>query len=72
MRYEAKHHYFKRLAILIGNWINLPFSLAKRHQEGLCYRLQSSEGALTSFIEKGIELGPGNYIIINAFHCFTT
>ncbi|EDO28047.1 predicted protein [Nematostella vectensis] len=59
MRYEAKHHYFKRTAILLGNWINLPFSLAKRHQEGLCYRLQTAGGGLSTFIEKGIENGPG-------------
>ncbi|XP_048583720.1 uncharacterized protein LOC5498446 isoform X2 [Nematostella vectensis] len=55
MRYEAKHHYFKRTAILLGNWINLPFSLAKRHQEGLCYRLQTAGGGLSTFIEKGKE-----------------
>lgn len=59
MRFEAKHHYFKRLAVMIGNFINLSFSLAKRHQEGLCYRLQVAEGSLTSFIEKGTEVGPG-------------
>ena len=63
MRYEARHPYFKQLAIRIGNSINLPFSLTKRHQEGLCYRLISSAGGLSSFIEKGIEVGPGTAII---------
>ena len=59
MRYEAKHHYFKRLAISLGNFINLPFSLSKRHQEGVSYRLQSGEGGCSSFLDKGIEVGPG-------------
>ncbi|XP_015773170.1 PREDICTED: uncharacterized protein LOC107351398 [Acropora digitifera] len=57
MRFEAKHHYFKRLAISIGNYTNITYSLAKRHQEGLCYRLQTAEGGMSSFIEKGIETG---------------
>ena len=61
MRYEAKHHYFKHLAVVIGNFINLPFSLAKRHQESVAYRLKSTEGNLSSFIEKGIEVGPGKW-----------
>ena len=60
MCFEAKHHEFKRLAVYLGNFTNLPYSLAKRHQEGLCYRLQTSEGDLSSFIVKGIETGPGN------------
>ncbi|KAG1681703.1 hypothetical protein GQR58_011697 [Nymphon striatum] len=64
MRFEAKHHYFKRLAISIGNYTNLCFTLAKRHQEGLCYKLQSSEGGLSSFIEKGIETGKASKCFI--------
>lgn len=59
MRYEAKHQYFKRLAVVTGNFINLPYTLSKRHQESLSYRLMSSEGSLTSFIEKGVHIGPG-------------
>mgnify|MGYP002803833386 FL=1 len=58
MRFEAKHPEFKRLAINMGNYINLPYSLTKRHQECICYRLQTSEGSLSSFITKGIETGP--------------
>ncbi|XP_046853447.1 uncharacterized protein LOC124446617 isoform X5 [Xenia sp. Carnegie-2017] len=64
MRYEAKHHYFKRLAIVIGNFINLPYSLAKRHQEGVCYRLQSAEGGNSTFICKGTEIGPATATVI--------
>ncbi len=31
-RYEAKHSYFKQMSRAIGNFINLPFTLASRHQ----------------------------------------
>ena len=58
MRYEAKHHYFKRLAIVFGNFINVSYPLAKRHQEGVCYRLQSAKGGASSLIDKGVEIGP--------------
>lgn len=37
MRFEAKHSYFKKLAQNIGNFINLPFTLALRHQKLQCY-----------------------------------
>jgi hypothetical protein len=64
MRYEAKHSYFKRLAMNIRNFINLPYSLAKRHQEGLCYHLQTPDGSASTFLSKGNEAGPGTLIII--------
>lgn len=47
------------MCISIGNYTNITYSLAKRHQEGLCYRLQTAEGGMSSFIEKGIETGTG-------------
>lgn len=59
-------HYFKRLAVVIGNFVNISYSLAKRHQEGVCYRLQSAEGGASSFIDKGVEIGPGMLFIQNA------
>ena len=62
MRYEAKHHNFKRMAVLIDNFIKLPFSLAKKNQEGLCDRFQSNEGS--SFIETLIEVGPGRVYLM--------
>ena len=43
----------------LGNFINLPYSLAKRHQEGLCYRINTPEGSHSTFLEKGNEIGPG-------------
>ena len=39
MRMEAKHSYFKRIA-QVGNFINLPYSVAVRHQRLLCANLQ--------------------------------
>ena len=37
MRYEAKHSYFKKLTQSIGNFINLPYTLALRHRKLQCY-----------------------------------
>lgn len=37
MRFEAKHSYFKHLAQSIGNFINIPYTLAMRHQQFQCY-----------------------------------
>ena len=37
MRFEAKHRYFKQLANNIGNFINIPHTLAMRHQMLQCY-----------------------------------
>ena len=37
MRYEAKHQYFKHLASTMGNYINICYSLAMRHQCLQCY-----------------------------------
>ncbi|GBL85238.1 hypothetical protein AVEN_222713-1 [Araneus ventricosus] len=37
MRFEAKHLYFKHVAQSIKNNRNLPYSLAKRHQQLQCY-----------------------------------
>ena len=42
MRYEAKHCHFKRMASIIGNFTNLPYTLAKRHQLQMCYSMVNS------------------------------
>ena len=52
MRFEAKHQYFKRLAISMGNYINLPLSLAQRHQCYQSYMLQDNDLLCTS-VESG-------------------
>ena len=55
MRYEAKHSYFKGLANTIGNFINIPFSLAMRHQLLQCYWNTTSN----DFLGMDMEVGPG-------------
>ena len=42
MRYEAKHSYFKQLSRSIGNYINLPWTLANRHQLLMCKNFSES------------------------------
>jgi len=53
MRIEAKH-YFKQLARSLGNFINLPYSLASRHQQYQCYLNVDSD----NFVDN-IQVGPG-------------
>ena len=36
-RFEAKHKYFKQLAHVMGNFTNICYSLATRHQLYQCY-----------------------------------
>ena len=55
MRYEAKHHYFKRLGSFIGNYTNLPYSMSIRHQQRVSYQLQCGNHE-SSFIEKAPEI----------------
>ena len=54
MRYESKHKYFKKMAQTLGNFINLPKTVANRHQRYMCYKLTCS----TNFIQEDV-LGPG-------------
>ena len=54
MRYEARHHFFKRLAQNVGNFINLSYTLAVRHQLLQCYYHQSE-----AFLGSEVEIGPG-------------
>ena len=55
MRFEAKHHYFKRLAQGMNNFKNLPKTLAMRHQRLQCYWLSEND----SFLSLITEAGPG-------------
>ena len=55
MRYEAKHSYFKKLAQSVGNFINLPWTVAMRHQMLQCYEYSSDN----SIIDRNPEVGPG-------------
>ena len=54
MRFEAKHSYFKRLTHIMGNFINLPYSLALRHQFYQCYL-----HANMKLLEQSVEVGTG-------------
>lgn len=55
MRYEAKHSYFKKLAQNVGNFINIPWTLAMRHQLWQCYQWLNSD----SLPHDKPEVGPG-------------
>ena len=57
MRFEAKHSYFKQLAHSLGNFINLPYSLASRHQQYQCY-LNAVD--LPDSVDS-LEVGPGSH-----------
>ena len=37
MHFEARNRYFKRLASQLGNFINVPYTLAMRHQQQQSY-----------------------------------
>lgn len=58
MRYEAKHSYFKKLAQAMGNFINLPYSLAMRHQQLECFNNVN----VKDIPGDDMEIGPGSYI----------
>ena len=57
MRYEAKNKYFKSLATRLGNFINLPYSLAMHHQQLQCYYNLNKE-----VIGHELEVGPGDTV----------
>lgn len=57
MRYEAKHSYFKHLAQSMGNFINIEFSLATRHQLLQCYLHTDT----TTIQGSKLVVGPGKY-----------
>ena len=55
MRFEAKHRFFKRMAHVLGNFTNICYSLALRHQLHQCY-VQLDKQCLPG---DEIEVGPG-------------
>ena len=61
MRYESKHTYFKQVAIALGNFINVPYTVAERHQKLLCFQyFNESDNKESSAMKKPLESGPGN------------
>ena len=54
-RFEAKHKYFKHLANVMGNFTNICYSLALRHQMYQCYLSINQSGLPIG----ETEIGPG-------------
>ena len=59
MRYEAKHNYLKKMGQNVGNYINISWTLAMRHQYLQCYNSISGD----KLFETKPEIGPGTYYI---------
>ena len=55
MRFEAKHHYFKKLVGTINNFKNIGYFLAKRHQALQAYLMQTNR----NLFSLSLEIGPG-------------
>lgn len=55
MRYEAKHNHLKKLAQNIGNFINIAWTLANRHQYWQCFKWQEQDFMMS----EDPEIGPG-------------
>lgn len=66
MRYEAKHSYFKQLSHAIGNFINLPFTLSKRHQQFQCKNMQECG---SHFLTNHIETPKSKMYPLLSFQC---
>ena len=63
MRYEAKHNYFKKLGQSIGNYINISWTLAMRHQYLQCYYSTAPD----SMFDEKTEVGPGMSCLCKIF-----
>lgn len=61
MRFEAKHHYFKYLAKVLGNFKNIAKTLTYRHQRHMCYVLANP----SAFLVDTVDSGPGNYAMVS-------
>ena len=60
MRYEAKHNHLKKLAQNIGNFINIAWTLASRHQYWQCYKWQEGD-----VMDDEPEIGPGTCTVVS-------
>lgn len=54
MRYEAKHNFFKKVASSLGNFTNVAYSMAHRHQTHQCYCMLQEGG---EFLKKQTVIG---------------
>ena len=64
MRMEAKNAYFKKVA-RVGNFVNVPYSVAKRHQLLMCAYLQ---GKFFTYHE--LECGPCKWHKVCSEFCY--
>jgi hypothetical protein len=64
MRFEAKNSLFKSYANVINNFINIPKSLAMRHQLNMCYHMLSGK----DFLAGSTEIGAGTVVEIDTYH----
>ena len=55
MRFEAKHHYFEKLAHGMTNFKNLSITLAMRHQHLQCYWLSKEDSYHQPVTDPGSE-----------------
>ena len=62
MRMEAKNSYFKRIA-QSGNYKNITFSVANRHQRLMCSYIQEDD-----FFNQAVSHGPGNDALLHPVH----
>ena len=61
MRYESKHTYFKQVAIALGNFINVPFTVADRYQKLQSFHYFNEGDQELSVIINPLQCGPGKY-----------
>ena len=60
MRYESKHTYFKQVAVSLGNFINVPWTVPERHQKlQSLHFFNKDEKESASSVMKPLECGPG-------------
>ena len=57
MRFEAKHRYFKWLATYIGNFKNVAYTMATRHQGQQCYYSNVNKEGSSSFLNRPTSVG---------------
>ncbi len=68
MRFEAKHCYFKRIANRLGNFKNISYTLAARHQQLQCY-LSIDKSTIDG---PALEVGPGYITCSTDIHGFNS
>lgn len=70
MRFEGKHNYFKDLAHRIKCFKNIPKSMAYRHQELVCYYINSSKSRSPYCKESNIGQGMWTGLFVPLYiHC---